>query len=106
MKTPIAYLNENDGSGLFAFGEGPRFVLNSHDDLGKMQAFIDAHKGRYLFTTLSYDLKSIIQELPSDNKNDQEFPLATIWAPESVVSIKNETPKEFLFGSSLSSNKK
>ena len=100
MKTPIAYLNENDGTGIFAFGEGPRFVLNSNEELEEMQSFINAHKGRYLFTTLSYDLKSTIQGLSSKNKDNQEFPLATIWAPESVVSIQHDSIKEFLFGSS------
>jgi para-aminobenzoate synthetase component 1 len=100
VKTPIAYLNENDGTGIFAFGEGPRFVLNSNEELEEMQSFINAHKGRYLFTTLSYDLKSTIQGLSSKNKDNQEFPLATIWAPESVVSIQHDSIKEFLFGSS------
>ncbi|MFT6982028.1 MAG: para-aminobenzoate synthetase component 1, partial [Crocinitomicaceae bacterium] len=99
MKTaPLTYLNENDGSGILAFGSGPTFILDEQSDLDAIQSFIDANKGAYIFTTLSYDLKLKIQGLESNNRDGQDYPLATLWVPKTVVAIDNEKIKEYLIG--------
>ncbi|MFT6500282.1 MAG: para-aminobenzoate synthetase component 1 [Crocinitomicaceae bacterium] len=99
MKTaPLTYLNENDGSGILAFGSGPTFILDEKSDLDAMQSFIDANKGAYIFTTLSYDLKLKIQGLESKNEDSQNYPLATLWVPKTVIAIDNEKIKEYLIG--------
>ena len=105
MKTaPLTYLNENDGSGILAFGTGPTFILDKKSDLDAMQSFIDANKGAYIFTTLSYDLKLKIQGLESSNRDSQNYPLATLWVPKTVVAIENEKIKDYLIGEESNEN--
>ena len=105
MKTaPLTYLNENDGSGILAFGTGPTFILDKKSDLDAMQSFIDANKGAYIFTTLSYDLKLKIQGLESSNRDSQIYPLATLWVPKTVVAIENEKIKDYLIGEESNEN--
>jgi len=102
--TPITYLNQNDGTGILAFGQGPIFILSEESSLDEMQDFIDKHLGKYIFTTLSYDLKSKIQNLESNNANNQDYPLATLWVPETVVKIGNGLAIEYLKGEASSEN--
>lgn len=94
----VTYLNENNGSGILAFGQGPQFILDSTLEINEMQKFIDKHLGSYIFTTLSYDLKSKIQGLESNNEDQVEYPLATLWVPMTVVKISNERASEYLCG--------
>jgi|TARA_B110000305_G_C19465755_1_gene657785 para-aminobenzoate synthetase component 1 len=101
---PLTYLNENDGSGILAFGTGPTFILDKKSDLDAMQSFIDANKGAYIFTTLSYDLKLKIQGLESSNRDSQNYPLATLWVPKTVVAIENEKIKDYLIGEESNEN--
>ena len=96
--TPLTYLNENDGSGILAFGSGPSFIMDEHSDLDAMQSFIDENKGMYIFTTLSYDLKLKIQGLQSKNKDGHNYPLATLWVPKTVITIENNKIKDYLIG--------
>ena len=69
-----------------------------------MQSFIDANKGAYIFTTLSYDLKLKIQGLESSNRDSQNYPLATLWVPKTVVAIENEKIKDYLIGEESNEN--
>ena len=101
---PITYLNENDGTGMLAFGEGPVFILDHGTSLDEMQSFIDAYSGDYIFTTLSYDLKSKIQNLESNNIDHHNYPLATLWVPKTVVKTQGSKPIEYLKGKSSSEN--
>lgn len=103
-KAPLTYLNENNGSGILAFGTGPTFILDKKSDLDAMQSFIDANKGAYIFTTLSYDLKLKIQGLESSNRDSQNYPLATLWVPKTVVAIENEKIKDYLIGEESNEN--
>ncbi|NRA10516.1 MAG: anthranilate synthase component I family protein [Crocinitomicaceae bacterium] len=102
--TPVTYLNENDGSGILAFGLGPTFILDEQSDLDSIQSFINENQGKYIFTTLSYDLKLKIQGLESKNEDALKYPLATLWIPETVVKIENEKIKNYLFGKPSSDN--
>jgi len=87
---PLTYLNSNDGTGLLAFGEGPKFLFQKGNTLDEMQSFIDQYKGEFIFINLSYDLKSTIHGLASNNKDAHSFPLATLWVPQYVVEIKED----------------
>lgn len=101
---PITYLNENDGTGILAFGEGPMFILDEGSELKDMQSFISKHSGDYIFTTLSYDLKSKIQNLESNNLDIHQYPLATFWVPETVALIVNDSVSEYLKGEANQKN--
>ena len=70
---PVSYLNSNDGSGILAFGEGERFVMNENSNLQDLQQFINQHVGKYIFGYLSYDLKKQIHQIPSKNPDHLNF---------------------------------
>lgn len=91
MKNQLIYLNSNDGGGWLAFGGGTHVELDKHSSITAIQDFIDANKGTYLFTCLSYDLKAQLADIPSENFDGIRFPMAVIWQPEFVVRIKQES---------------
>lgn len=97
-KFPIAYLNSNDGSGILAFGEGDKIVLDGKNALEQLQKFIDEHKNEHLVGYISYDVKNEIEELSSDNEDRLQFPLIYFWSPKYVVRLNNEN-FEFVQGS-------
>lgn len=96
-KYPVSYLNSNDSSGLLAFGEGERFVMTKDMQIKDLQAFIDAHKGKYIFGSLSYDLKDKLHGMQSNNLDKLHFPDAFLWVPKTVVKLFYEHV-EFLQG--------
>lgn len=72
---------------LIGFGSGERLLLYNAADFSRMQEFIDAHAGKYIFTCLSYDLKNAMENLTSENPDVILFPLVVLWVPEYVVDI-------------------
>ena len=84
--TPLTYLNENDGSGILAFGSGPTFILDEQSDLDAMQSFIDENQGAYIFTTLSYDLKVKIQGLESKKQRRSRLSVGNALGSENSCS--------------------
>lgn len=89
-QNPIAYLNSNDGSGLLAFGEGERFVMDQNTPISALQNFIDTHKDKYIFGYLGYDLKNQLHGLTSKNEDKLKFPEAFLWVPKYVVNLLKE----------------
>lgn len=89
-KFPIAYLNSNDGSGILAFGDGDKILLDGPDVLTKLQHFLDTHKGQHLVGYISYDVKNELENLVSSNEDRLQFPLIYFWSPKYVVRMKNE----------------
>ena len=90
LKETVCYLNSNDGTGLLAFGEKDRLCVDSIPALDKLQAFLDKHKGKYLFGYLSYDLKNEIENLTSSNADHLHFPSLFFWVPTHVIGLENE----------------
>ena len=84
-KSPMAFLNSNNGSSILAFGKGESTILKNDEGLEKMQSFIDLHSDDYIFTALSYDLKNNIEKLKSENTDYSNFPKAILWVPEYVI---------------------
>ena len=84
----LCHLNSNDGSSILAFGAGSTLRINEGPSLEKINAFIKENDGSYVFSLLSYDIKNEIEKLNSNNNDDVCFPLALLWRPEIVVSIK------------------
>jgi len=91
MNFPIQYLNSNDGSGILAFGEGPRFQMSGKGTLAQLQDFVNLNSTNYIFGFLSYDLKNDIEELSSNNNDKSEFPDAFLWVPATVVKLNKES---------------
>ena len=89
-KFPIAYLNSNDGSGILAFGDGDKIILDGPGALKKFQDFIDAHKNQHLVGYISYDVKNELENLHSKNEDRLQFPLIYFWSPKYVVRMKSE----------------
>lgn len=98
---PIAYLNSNDGSGILAFGDGDKILLDGPKILDRLQQFIDEHKGEHLVGYISYDVKNEIENLASNNEDRLQFPLIYFWCPKYVVRMKNEN-FEFVQGDKTS----
>lgn len=93
----LAYLNNNNGFDLLAFGEKERFMLDPSKSLDELQHFIDANENNFIFGFLNYDLKGHIHQLPSNNPDKLEFPIAFFWKPKFVVKL-NDGQVEFLQG--------
>ena len=90
----LCHLNSNDGTSILAFGAGSSLRINEGPTLEKkINAFIKEHDGSYVFSLLSYDIKNEIEKLNSNNSDDVCFPIALLWRPEIVVSIKQSTIK-------------
>ncbi|XOV68845.1 MAG: anthranilate synthase component I family protein [Fluviicola sp.] len=109
MKATLAYLNSNNDSSLLALGEQDRLIVHDTSDVSKIQAFIDNHSGKYIFLGLSYDLKQKFLDSESQNPDHVGLPLAFLWIPESVVSIRGteiETVKQGAYTAELDSNVK
>ena len=89
-KIPVIYLNSNDGTGILAFGEDDRMTYSQGRVLPAMDAFLQKHKGAWMFMTLSYELKNEICGLTSTNRDEMQFPAAMLWRPQYVVRINRE----------------
>lgn len=90
MKNPVAYLNSNNGKGILFFGAGEISVFSNGNALDRLDEFRLKYPNRYLFTTLSYDLKNEIEALESNNPDSIQFPDLICWDAEFVVEIENE----------------
>lgn len=88
---PLAYLNSNDGTSLLMFGTEKLLISNSENSINEIQSFIDEHKGKFIFSCLSYDLKNEFESLSSGNIDGMNFPKALIWTPECIIEIENDT---------------
>ncbi|MFA7274900.1 MAG: anthranilate synthase component I family protein [Crocinitomicaceae bacterium] len=87
---PIAYLNSNDGSGLLAFGDGPRIKAPAGRALHELEEFIQEHTNQYIFGYLAYDLKNELENVSSDNTDNKNFPDLFFWVPKYVVKMASE----------------
>ena len=87
---PVAYFNSNDGTARLAFGEGPFLKLTDDNPLEQIQRFVDEHKGSYILTNFSYDLKNHIEDLTSQNDDQIGFPLGFLWVPQYLVDLNKE----------------
>ena len=90
MQQPVFYLNSNDGSSILAFGEEDSIRHGQQDDIGLLQQFIDENSGKYIFGTLSYDLKNQLFDLTSTNHDGVEFPDYFFFVPSHVVKLYKE----------------
>jgi len=87
---PIAYLNSNDGSGLLAFGDGPRLKTQAGRALHDLELFIIEHPKKFIFGYLAYDLKNELEDVSSKNTDNKNFPDLFFWVPEYVVKMDSE----------------
>ena len=101
----MCFLNSNDGSGLLAFGKGELLEVRGLGTLEETDAFLNKHKGKYIFLALSYDIKNQIEKLESDNSDEIEFPDALIWCPDVVVRLE-EGKFVFLQGTESEENRR
>ncbi len=98
-------MNSNDGTSLLAFGKGELLICDSNNSINEIQSFIDNHKGQFIFSCLSYDLKNEIEKLDSQNFDGMKFPKALLWIPEFIVEIDNDA-FQFTIGKSNEENER
>ncbi len=94
---PIAYLNSNDGSGLLAFGDGPRLKTTKKTALKELEIFIQENPNKFIFGYLGYDVKNELEDITSNNTDNKNFPDLFFWVPDHVVKLDSEH-FEFLQG--------
>lgn len=87
---PVAYFNSNDGTARLAFGDGPLLKLTEDNPLEQIQQFVDEHKGSFILTNFTYDLKNHIENLSSKNEDRIGFPLGYLWVPKYLVDLNKE----------------
>ncbi len=86
FETLIYFPNES----LFAFGKIDSLELNEFESLSKADGFIDQHKGQYVFSCISYDVKNSIEKLTSSNSDFISFPYAIFWTAKLVLTIVDD----------------
>lgn len=86
MKTRIA-LNGNDGNWRIGVGESARFECHNVVDWEALETFLKAHDQRTRFVLLSYELRDAIY--PKNRTSTADFPLISMWVPESVYLVEN-----------------
>jgi para-aminobenzoate synthetase component 1 len=86
FETLIYFPNES----LFAFGKIDSLELNEFESLSKADGFIDQHKGQYVFSCISYDVKNSIEKLTSSNSDFILFPYAIFWTAKLVLTIVDD----------------
>lgn len=67
------------------------FTLLSHSDAGLLQAFLDKHKGKYIFGHLAYDLKEALHELPVTKPDSIGFVPLFFFVPEVCCLLQHDT---------------
>jgi para-aminobenzoate synthetase component I len=100
MKTRIA-LNGNDGNWRIGVGESARFECHNIVDWEALETFLKAHHHRSRFVLLSYELRDAIY--PKSRTSTTDFPLISMWVPESVYLVENGV-LQFSEGSNDASN--
>lgn len=95
---PQAYLSSNDGHALLFFGEGPRIRLYAGQALAALDDFLAENRQAYLVSFLGYDLKNEIEDLRSDNPDEQHFPDLFCWKPAYAVKLQENEAPVFLQG--------
>ncbi|MES2555738.1 MAG: anthranilate synthase component I family protein [Bacteroidota bacterium] len=88
MKTRVA-LNGNDGNWRIGVGESARFECSDTVDWKALETFLERYHDRTRFVLLSYELRDAIY--PKDLVEKNRFPLISIWIPESMYLVENNT---------------
>ena len=73
-------------------------VLDIEDNCSivEIDEFIEKHRGKWIFSHLSYDFKNCVEKrLKSDHQDPIGFPVMTLFVPEFVGLIKEGTNKFF-----------
>lgn len=82
----ILFLKGNSGHSLLGLGAKAKFRMED-EDVSALDDFLASHKGEWIFTALSYDLKENLHGLASHNRDRIEFPKALLVIPETVLRI-------------------
>ena len=86
----ICFLNSNDGTGLLSFGIETEFLMDRGQSIEQLQQYIQDNRGRYLFGSLSYELKNEFEKLHSRHEDPLNYPLAHFWVPKYVIHLEKE----------------
>jgi len=92
MEPHVFYLPKHRLGPLLGLGVHATFTCEESFNISDFQAFIDAQQGQYIFGTISYDYKNMLEALASDNPDECCYPLLNFWVPKSVY-ILEETPR-------------
>ncbi|MEN9422589.1 MAG: hypothetical protein RLZZ107_2074, partial [Bacteroidota bacterium] len=92
MEPQVFYLPKHRLGPLLGLGIYAAFTCEHTFNITDFQAFIDAQQGQYIFGTISYDFKNMLEALTSDNPDECRYPLLHFWVPKSVY-ILEDTPR-------------
>lgn len=89
--SPIAYLNSNNDNSIFGFGKGAFLAISESESIELIDEFIERNKDKYVFCTLSFDIKNKFERLTSNNSDKINFPFITLFTTEYVTEIKSDS---------------
>lgn len=90
MESTIFYLPQHHLGPLLGIGVQRELKGDEHFEIDKLQSFLTAQKGSYIFGTLSYDLKNHFEALKSQNQDQLAFPIFHFWVPEVLYLCKDD----------------
>ncbi|MEN9699918.1 MAG: hypothetical protein RLZZ301_1116 [Bacteroidota bacterium] len=91
----IAYFNANDGTAYLALGCQSIFKAHANFEWSELDAFFETHRGRFIVTSFSYELKQATASLPSTKQNPIDYPLIQCWVPEVCYRINGNDVRIF-----------
>jgi para-aminobenzoate synthetase component 1 len=83
-----ALFRYQENSFLVGIGCETEFLLHSDLNWSELNAFLDEHKGKTLFTVINYQLGLDILSVPHVTN---QLPLLRVWVPESTYLYEGET---------------
>lgn len=86
----IAFFNSNADTSYLCFGKGASIAFDQSIDFEKLQQFITANKGKFIYGYLTYDVKNSVEQLTSSNSDNLHFPTVYFHVPEIVVRTEGE----------------
>jgi para-aminobenzoate synthetase component 1 len=98
------FLNNNSGYRLLALSSNESVRFIEGDNFEKLDDFISANKGDYVFGFLTYDLKNKIEKLKSNNPSRIDFPGFYFFVPETLVKIESDDSYSYLVGMNTKDN--
>lgn len=99
-----AFFNSNGSKNYLCFGEGLTCTFHDKLDFDKLEAFIQQHKGSFIYGYISYDAKNSIENTSSNNVDYINAPIAHFHVPTTVVELSDESI-QFIQGADTNENR-
>jgi len=90
MERTVFYLPQHHLGPLIGIGVQSELKGTELSDLSLLQTYLNEQKGRFIFGTLSYELKNHFEVLNSSNDDQLSYPYFHFWVPEALYLCKDD----------------